>query len=479
MYTLRQLVSLALTSVLFLLSPFTCAETQRLIVTGSSTWQPFSFINELGEPDGIMVDFWRLYGNVNNVAITFELKPWSDSLDYVRTTPGVVHGALGYTSDRAKTLTFSRELPLKDYKVNLFVQKDLPFDALHALDSTVIGTVKDSTKHAFLQSRIPEQNIRLFPTFSSLNDAAYRGEIDVFIDDLNTALYEMRHSGHRGLFTPRQTLYSFPLHFAVSKDALAMVAEIERGLDNITQEDVEAIYNKWLPQNKQHSTQSWLDKTLQYLIFTALLIIATVGLLFYHCLLKNRTVALKNAIKALKDSKRQLECATQNDPLTGAKTRHQFFAALSEKRFSLSPYVVAVLDIDRLKQINENYGQDVGDMALKHLATQLRLQLPRDTLYARLSGGKFAILFELSDSSQAQRKLQQLQKMLQLSLLYIDQQKVPLTFSAGTASYPYDGENGEGLVQIATTRMRANKPTASNLNTNSGEGKTLTEHHWA
>lgn len=478
MIMIRQLVTLTLTSVLFLFSPSTSADTDKLIITGSSTWQPFSFINELGEPDGIMVDFWRLYGSANNVDISFELKPWSESLDYARSTPGVVHGGLGYTSDRAKSLAFSRELPLKDYKVSLFVQKDLPFDDLRALDSAIVGTVKDSTKHAFLQSRIPEQNIRLFPTFGSLNDAAYRGEVDVFIDDLSTALYDMHHSGNLGLFTPRQKLYSFPLHFAVSKSAVERVADIERGLNKITHADVDAIYDKWLPQNKAPLTQPWLDKTVQYLVFAASLLLATMGLFSYHRLLKNRTAELKDAMRALNDSQQQLACATQSDPLTGAKTRHQFFAALSEKRFSLSPYVVAVLDIDHLKQVNENYGQDVGDMALKHLATLLKLQLPRDTLCARLGGGEFAILFDLSDGSQAQRKLQQLQNALQLRPLYIDQQNVPVTFSAGIACYPYDGENSEDLVQIATTRMRANKSTVSGL-TDNGEDDTFAERRWA
>ncbi|CZF84042.1 putative diguanylate cyclase YcdT [Grimontia celer] len=479
MPSIRQLAALSLTSVLFLFSPFSYAEAKKLIITGSSTWQPFSFINRFGEPDGIMVDFWRLYGEANNVDISFELKPWSESLAFTRNTPNVVHGGLGYTGDRAKSLAFSRELPLNHYNVNLFVQKDLPFDDLHALDSALVGTVKESTKHAFLVSRIPEQNIRLFPTFGSLNDAAYRGEVDVFIDDLSTALYDMRHTGNSGQFTSRQKLYSFPLHFAVNKDSKETIADVERGLDNIRPDDIKAIYEKWLPQNKLHLALPWLNKTAQYLIFICSLVLLTVGLFLYHRLLKHRTAELKSAVKALKDSKQKLETATQNDPLTGTKTRHQFFTALSDKRFSPSPYVVAVLDIDHLKEVNESYGQDVGDMAIKHLATQLRLQLPSQTLCARLGGGEFAVLFDLSDTSQAQRKLQQLQKTLQLSLLYIDQQVVPVKFSSGIAGYPYDGESGEMLVRIASTRMRANKPSQNNFTADNNDDDLFTEHRWA
>ncbi|MEZ8083017.1 transporter substrate-binding domain-containing diguanylate cyclase [Enterovibrio norvegicus] len=455
---IRQFVAISLTLLFLFASPLSLASPKQLTITGSSTWQPFSYINREGKPDGIMIDYWRLYGAINDVDITFKLLPWSESLTYAATHPGVVHGGLGYTGERAKVLAFSRELPLQRYNVNLFVQKDLPFDDLKVLDSVIVGSVSQSAKHAFLSARIPEKNIKIFSTFGALNEAAYRGEIDVFIDDLNTALYDMRHTGNMGLFTPRGKLYSFPLHFAVSKSAQENIAIIEHGLHRIDEQDVQKIYDKWMPPNKMHLALPWLDKHSQHLIFASAMLLLITGLIFYRRLLNNRTEQLRAMVEALKDSNERLENAVQNDMLTGAKTRHQFFTQLADKRFSPTPYVVAVVDIDMLKHINESYGQDIGDMALKHLSMHLRLQMSSRALYARLGGGQFAVLFDLSDNSQATRKIQQLQNALQLSPLHIDQLVVPVKVSAGVACYPYDSEDGESLVRIATSRMRANKP---------------------
>ncbi|MEZ8141412.1 ABC transporter substrate-binding protein [Enterovibrio norvegicus FF-33] len=476
---IRQFTVTALTFFLSLLSPVSFADTKQLIVTGSSTWQPFSFINRDGQPDGIMVDYWRLYAKANDVDVHFQLLPWSESLQYAANNEGVVHGGLGYTGDRADNLAFSRELPLNHYNVNLFVQKDLPFEDFNALGSAKVGSVKDSAKHAFLLSHLSEENITLYPTFGSLNEAAYRGEIDVFIDDLSTALYDMRHSGNTGLFTSRSKLYSFPLHFAVAKVTQDNIAQIERGLSKIDVADIDAIYNKWIPASRLNATLPWLNKTAHYIILISSLVLLIGGLTLYHRLLKSRTNELKNAVEALKDSNNRLESAVQNDVLTGAKSRHQFFTQLADKRFSPSPFVVAVLDIDGLKHINENHGQYIGDMALKHLATQLRLQLSNQTMFARLGGGEFAILFDLSDNSQAMRKINQIQKALQLSSLYFDQQVVPVKFSAGIGCYPYDGEHGEALVRIASKRMRANKPNYGNFSANDHEPESMAERHWA
>lgn len=469
---------LSATLFAFTLFVSTCSYStpKQLIVTGSSTWQPFSFINEDGQPDGIMVDYWRLYAEANQIEVTFHLLPWSDSLKYTRITPNVIHGGLGYTSERAKSLAFSRELPLKHYNVNLFVQKDIPFSELSLLDSATIGSVKESTKHAFLVSRIPKKNIKQFPTFGALKSAAYRGEVNVFIDDLSSGLYDMLNTGNVGLFTARRQLYSFPLHFAVGKSFQHDISDIEQGLDNISKSDISAIYDKWLPQNKLHRALPWLNKALQLSILIGSISLLIFGLYRYRKRLKSKTCELQSAVKALKDSKEELKTVSQSDPLTRAKTRHQFFTYLSEKRFSSTPHVVVVLDVDALKFINKKYGQDVGDIALKHMATQLRFQLPENTMLARLGGGEFAILFEKNNRHQAMRKVQRLQNALKLNPLYIDQQMIPLQFHAGIASCPDESKNGETLVQLATTRMRTHKSKQRQIN-DKGHSRSIKDEH--
>ncbi len=72
---IRQLAAISLTSLLFLFSPFSFAESKKLVITGSSTWKPFSFINSLGQPDGIMVDFWQLYAEKTTSTSNFTSSP--------------------------------------------------------------------------------------------------------------------------------------------------------------------------------------------------------------------------------------------------------------------------------------------------------------------------------------------------------------------------------------------------------------------
>ncbi len=454
---MRHLTALSLTAITLLFSSCTKSDTDTLTVTGAATWKPFSFINEKGEPDGIMVDYWQLYAKENKVNIRFDLKPWSESLDYATHTPNVIHGGLGYTSDRAHSLVFSNELPLKRYDVYLFVRKNLPFDNLHSLKSAIVGTVDKSTKHGFLTAQISEQNTRIFSTFGALNKAAYRGEVDVFIDDLRSGVYDMRLTGNAGLFTPRRKLYSFPLHFAMNKASSMRLSELEKGVTRIDPKDIDAIYEKWFTASELQQKGLDTDQKIKNAIITFFIIMIFLGLFLYRKHFKHRLAELKTTIIALNDSNKHLQFIVQNDPITGAKTRHQFFSKLNELRFTPSPYAITVLGIEHLKFINQNYGQEVGDMALKHLATQMRLLLSNNVTVARLGGGKFGILFELSDQSQAVKRLQKLRIARQLKSFYIDQQLIPIEFSYGVACYPSDSTNNDELIRLATLKMRSNK----------------------
>ncbi len=45
------------------------APEEPIIITNSKAWQPFSYINESGQPDGLLIDLWREYARVTGQKI--------------------------------------------------------------------------------------------------------------------------------------------------------------------------------------------------------------------------------------------------------------------------------------------------------------------------------------------------------------------------------------------------------------------------
>jgi diguanylate cyclase (GGDEF)-like protein len=57
---------------------------ERLTVVHSASWTPYAFRDSDGQPSGLMIDLWRLFGERNDVEIAFELVDWRDTFELVR-----------------------------------------------------------------------------------------------------------------------------------------------------------------------------------------------------------------------------------------------------------------------------------------------------------------------------------------------------------------------------------------------------------
>ena len=86
---------------------------------------------------------------------------------------------------------------------------------------------------------------------------------------------------------------------------------------------------------------------------------------------------------------------TRQDRMTGLLNQIAFHLQLEFEigriqrgNFSLS---IAVLDIDKFKQINDGYGHPVGDAVIKSLARLLKKRLRRTDVVGRLGGDEFGI----------------------------------------------------------------------------------------
>jgi diguanylate cyclase (GGDEF)-like protein len=92
----------------------------------------------------------------------------------------------------------------------------------------------------------------------------------------------------------------------------------------------------------------------------------------------------------------ELDLAANQDVLTRILTRRAFLmrseAILAQNLAASRPVALLMLDVDRFKLINDEYGHAVGDEVLVSLAEQISALLRRDDLFGRLGGEEFAIL---------------------------------------------------------------------------------------
>ncbi len=164
---------------------------------------------------------------------------------------------------------------------------------------------------------------------------------------------------------------------------------------------------------------------------------------------------------------------TSYNSLTGLLNRSSFFNKINELIQTKKEFTLYYLDVDRFKRVNNIYGAHMGDLLLKHLASQLKEQVKPQEILSYLGGNEFMILSpgvkrEMEELNQGQLLCSSLQKPI-----LMQDNELTLTTSLGICHYPKDGKNINELLTTANTAIKASKRkggdccTIYNININS------------
>ena len=153
---------------------------------------------------------------------------------------------------------------------------------------------------------------------------------------------------------------------------------------------------------------------------------------------------------------------SQTDALTALPNRRAFErqlrAGLTRTTGSHGSASLVVLDLDRLKEINDTYGHEAGDRALRAIGQVLRSTVRETDLCARLGGDEFVMVLWDCAPEQEARRVAEVQNAV--SAYPFEPRAgvhVPLSISAGCARFPGDGTTLNELVVAADVRMYQDK----------------------
>lgn len=193
-----------------------------------------------------------------------------------------------------------------------------------------------------------------------------------------------------------------------------------------------------------------------------------VGFLTFDNLLSRRRIEYLDFI-SLKQFSSQIALAIDNatlfervqelsnyDELTKLPVRRFFSEKFSEeiyrsKRFDLILSLI-VLDIDLFKQINDTYGHQIGDWALKEVSRVIRTSLRQTDFPCRYGGDEMVIMLPRTNDEEAKiiaKRLKERINAIAIPDRYTDGERVTLSISQGISSFPQDGATAEELFEKA------------------------------
>lgn len=219
-------------------------------------------------------------------------------------------------------------------------------------------------------------------------------------------------------------------------------------------------YQLAMTSNESSNPQEYLPGKFTYLCF--ILMISSLGYSF-----AKRAQKLKTEYE--KEHQTAMVLANKDD-LTGLANRlsietHLRLKILQENSpDAKSPVALILIDLDKFKPINDEYGHDVGDAVLIQTAQRLRTVFRNSDIVGRLGGDEFAIIQDAQQNAGKmedviQRTEQTISQAMQIAGL-----ELSVGASIGYALFPNDASDFDTLFRRADERMYTKKRQKASRN---------------
>ncbi|MBZ5503805.1 MAG: GGDEF domain-containing protein [Acidobacteriia bacterium] len=156
------------------------------------------------------------------------------------------------------------------------------------------------------------------------------------------------------------------------------------------------------------------------------------------------------------DELKKLQINAATDALTGLYNR-RFFDETCEKELNRAkrygqPLAMVILDLNKLKDVNDRHGHLVGDQVLQLAATTLSKTLRASDFAARIGGDEFALLLPQTDPEQAITLCRRIRAQYEHEVRAL-KLHIPVTLDFGVAVHPQDGDQKSALLSLADERL--------------------------
>lgn len=362
------------------------------------SWYPMEFVDESGQHGGIAADYLALLSQ--RLGIRFEIAQgvsWAEAVTMVRERELDMFAMAARTPERDHFALFTQPY----IRSPMVIVTDMGVDYIDSpvrLHGKKVAVVRGYASHEWLASNQPEIPLRLVDTTVEGLERVATGEVYALVDNLASVTFLIKQRGLSNLKVSGQLPLGFDLAMGVRSDWPELRTILQKGLDAISQEERDAIYDKWV--RLEVETRPDLSKVAPYFI-ALLLILALVSLDAWrvrrlHRRLQEANRQLHLAEQRLIEQNHQLELLSITDKLTGAYNRLKLDEVLQQQHALAErykrPVSVVMFDLDDFKRVNDTHGHHAGDLILRRF-TELVLSLARKSdVFGRWGGEEFLLI---------------------------------------------------------------------------------------
>lgn len=360
--------------------------TEIITISADKKYPPFSYLDKDGNPQGFDIELIYMLAEEMKVNIELNLVSWPEALKTMKFEEADIILGLEYSEKYLEKFHLSKPVQINEFVA--FGTKS--FDRISQLYTKKIGVLENSISDTLF---IKPHNLQPITTYHTSYEGAFQsilnGEIDYLIGRYAVGKRVLDQEGITKIRPVGEILNSNAFCFGVQKDNLELQKKLDQAIDNLNRSgELSDLNNKWLGHFVDITT---IEDFFGVYKNQLTLIIGIVFSIILYYLSKRK--ALKNQIKYEKEVQEKLKHMVETDELTGLISRYKFLNDASEKLRSAKPneYLIATIDIDNFKYLNESFGFQRGNEVLKMLAQHFRESFTNDALITRENSDNFII----------------------------------------------------------------------------------------
>jgi diguanylate cyclase (GGDEF)-like protein len=161
------------------------------------------------------------------------------------------------------------------------------------------------------------------------------------------------------------------------------------------------------------------------------------------------------------EAREHIETLAQTDTLTGLYNTRMFNEVWQREHAACErgrgTYALLMIDMDKLKEINENFGHEGGNSAILLVAQCLQRSIRGTDTASRFGGDEFAVLLPGATPEVAEVVIKRVRHNVYKTTLDLRSRMIRCSVSIGVVSYPKDGRDMRELLSIADRKMYRDK----------------------
>lgn len=253
-FFLRKIIIIYFTT-LFFMSNYSYAYSKTIKIAIADDLIPYSFVNKNKKARGLLVDYWKLWSKKTNTEIEFVISSWPETLKSIETNKADIHFGIFYEKDREENLEYLA--PIYKVSSHIFInKKDVEkFKSLEDLENKRVAVLFGSFYYIYLKKNYPKIKIKRYHKLNDLLTAIEDFSVDAILNESLTTSYQLLKEVKTFKYTNIES-FNFKKYFfaTVKKNSFHLKKLVLAGINEITQEEILKIKNRWTMNEIKDST---------------------------------------------------------------------------------------------------------------------------------------------------------------------------------------------------------------------------------